>query len=81
MSIKRKAPTKYKPFCNQLNADQSSKLDTFDIRFFSLFKSAQQSNWEMAAVLGTSWVPLLDAMVNMQTLAAENEESQRFEDH
>ena len=81
MSIKRIAPKKYKTFCNQLNADQSSKLDTFGIRFFSLFKNAQQSNWEMAVVLGTSWLPLLSAMVNMQTLAAKYEESQRFGDH
>ena len=56
-----------KPFCNQLYATHFSAVDTFDRRFYELFRSAQQKNWVTTSILGC--VSYL--FLNLQALTAE----------
>src|SRR3989338_5573276 len=43
-----------KPFVNQLYANTFSSVDTFDRRFYEIFKANQIKNWETTAILSLS---------------------------
>lgn len=60
-------PSQRKPVCNQLYASTFNSVDTFDRRFYELFRSKQHKNWQTTALIGY----VLYLFLNIQALSAE----------